>query len=60
MVNFYNVEIVRAIMHRVSAKVGDRAAEVTASDHLLNLDDDTKKIIKDRLTAAFETPKQIF
>lgn len=60
MVNFNSVEIVRAIMHRVSARVGDRAAEVTASDHLLNLDDDTKIIIKDRLTAAFGRQSKSF
>ena len=58
--NFNNVEIVRAIMHQVSAKVGDHPSAVTASDRLLNLDDDSKKIIKDRLTAAFGRQSKSF
>ena len=60
MVNFNNVEIVRAIMHQVSAKHGERTAEVTASDHLLNLDEDSKKIVRDRLSAAFARQSKAF
>lgn len=60
MVNFNNVEIVRAIMHQVSAKVGDQPAIVTPSNRLLNLDDDSKKIIKDRMKDAFGRQSKSF
>lgn len=60
MVNFNNVEILRAIMHRVSARVGDNEASVSPSDRLLTLDDDAKQIIKDRLVAAFGRQSKSF
>lgn len=60
MVNFNNVEIVRAIMHRVSAKTGGNASQVFPSNELLNLDDDAKQIIKERLVAAFGRQSKSF
>ncbi len=60
MVNFNNVEIVRAIMHQVSAKVGDHPAIVTPSNRLLILDNDSKKIIKDRMKDAFGRQSKSF
>ena len=60
MVNFSNVEIVRAIMHRVNQKLGDNAATVTPSDHLLVLDDEAKQIIKERLVTAFGRQSKSF
>ena len=60
MVNFNNVEIVRAIMHQVSAKVADHPATVTPSNRLLLLDDDSKKIIKDRMKDAFGRQSKSF
>jgi len=60
MVNFSNVEIVRAIMHRVNQKLGDNAATVTPSDHLLVLDDEAKQIIKERLVMAFGRQSKSF
>lgn len=60
MVNFSNVEIVRTIMHRVNPKIGDNEASVTPSDHLLNLDDDAKQIVKERLVTAFGRQSKSF
>lgn len=60
MVNFNNVEIVRAIMHRVSAKTGENGSQVFPSNSLLNLDDDAKQIIKERLVAAFGRQSKSF
>lgn len=60
MVNFSNAEIVRAIMHRVNQKLGNNAATVTPSDHLLLLDDEAKQIIKERLVAAFGRQSKSF
>ena len=60
MVNFNNVEIVRAIMHRVSAKTGGNDAQVFPSNSLLNLDEDAKQIIKERLVAAFGRQSKSF
>lgn len=60
MVNFNNVEIVRTIMHRVNPKLGDTDAAVVPSDHLLNLDDEAKQIIKERLVTAFGRQSKSF
>lgn len=60
MVNFSNVKIARAIMHRVNPKVGDTDASVSPSNHLLNLDDEAKQIIKDRLVSAFGRQSKSF
>lgn len=47
-------------MHRVSAKIGQNPAAVTVSDRLLNLDDDCKSIIKERLVTAFGRQSKSF
>lgn len=60
MVNFNNVEIIRAIMHRVNAKAGNNNATVVPSTQLLNLDEDAKQIIKKRLVTAFGRQSKSF
>ncbi len=47
-------------MHRVHQKQGNNNAYVTPSNQLLNLDDDSKQIIKERLLTAFGRQSKSF
>ena len=62
MINFNNLEIVRARMHKVHSKfsINRDTAEVEYLEDAFTLDEDIKEIIRDRLLQSFGTQGKSF